>query len=710
MVTGIYSAKLRSNLAVTMLLKYSIIPACIVLTQTALSSYADDSIFDLSLAELAQVSVSISSKVELPINLSPATVSAYNQNQLFKEGIQQLADLADITPGFSSYSLYGERIFETRGQKAASFENNKHLVLLDGIRINHARANKAPIDNELPLWMVNKLELLRGPASALYGQSAFFGVVSLDSAFNKEDDFSAQVNYQTTQKGRRANVKGNIHSSFGHSYFAYSHFDNESHDAFVGPNYSPLQKYYDDQESEFIYARQHYKTSHLGQYTLGYIELNRQSGLGEHWSGDFSIEDNNIQWLTKISYLQWRQNLSNNLHASIKLVNNDSIEEGIASNVSREQVILGDAVTYDRYRVNVNAKLMEAELNWQIAHQQSFIVGASIDQRQEQGDFFATGFTIDNLQDVQSKLTDVEYFPRSNSDKKNNQSLYFQYYDLLSDWGNIHVTAGVRYDRGEYLSDDFSQWSPRIALVKSFNVIWTIKGSYSSALRAPSLKEYLLNDETKHFINNEALNSEQALIRLPEQLLAETINSTELSLLYQDENMITKFNAFYNQTANLLNGQGVFFKNKEGKLVSKNSFFNSGQKFSLFGGEVELQWRFTENWQLSGFMSKAIPKSDSVEASRDIPKFKSSISLTGEFTWFTLHLMQIYHADIEGEVNHISRVDLTLSKRIELLNNTIEAYCKFVNLFEEDNYYAVNGVLANPLPQRTIELGLSYSF
>ncbi|PKG84681.1 hypothetical protein CXF85_07925 [Colwellia sp. 75C3] len=671
---------------------------------------AQESVFDLTLEQLSRVNVSVSSKVDLPLNLSPATVTTYSQQQLFQQGIHQLADLADISPSFSSYSIYGERVFETRGQKSGSFENNKHLVLLDGIRINHARANKAPVENELPLWMLNKLELLRGPASALYGQSAFLGVTSLDSAFNNENDFSAQASYQNLGEAIRANLKGNLHSQVGHSYLAYSHYQKESNNALVGPIFSPLQKYYDDQKSEFIYARQHAETDSLGDFTLGYIELNRQSGLGEHWTGDFSDQENQIDWATKISYLSWQKIFSGEVSASIKLVNNDSTEQGASSNENRDQISQGDPVTYSRYRVKVNAKLVEGEINWQIAQQQSLIFGASIEERQEQGDFFATGFTKSNLYQPADDLPDVDYFPRSDSAIKTNQGVYFQYYDLLSSFADIHLTAGIRYDKGEYLTDSFSQWSPRIALVKVLNDQWTLKASYSSAFRAPSLKEYMLNTEATDLINQEAKDPQQVLARLPSQLLAETIDSSEVSISYQKNNVLIKINNFYNHTENLLNGQPVFFVNKNDNISSQNTFINSPQDYSVYGAEVELQWRFAQNWQLNSFISQVMPKGDSKEATLDIAQFKSNLSLTGIFSWFTVNLMQLYHSDFNGELDHISRFDITISQQYTVINENFSTYLKISNVFNQDNYHSIDSDIGNPLPSRALEIGLSYQF
>ncbi len=59
---------------------YHYIRAVGILLLSPFSCLAQDSVFDLSLAQLSQVSVSVSSKVELPLQLSPASVIAYSRN------------------------------------------------------------------------------------------------------------------------------------------------------------------------------------------------------------------------------------------------------------------------------------------------------------------------------------------------------------------------------------------------------------------------------------------------------------------------------------------------------------------------------------------------------------------------------------------------------------------------------------------------------
>jgi len=659
---------------------------------------ANDSIFDLSLEELADIEVSISTKLELPLSLSPAAVSVYQSEQLFENGIHQLANLADITSGYASYSIYGERVFETRGQKAGSFENNKHLVLLDGIRLNHARSNKAPIENELPLFMLDKIEVLRGPASALYGQSAFYGVMSLESAFNQNNDLTTQANFQSLGNGFRLGMFGNLHSDLGHSFLTLSKFDKQSEDELVGPDFTPLQKYYDDQEAEFIYARQVYNTENMGDWTAGYIELNRQSGLGEYWNGDHSHVANDITWQTKISYLKWQKQLNNEVNFNVKLINNNSKEQGIGTNNTRAQAVAGEDISFSRYLVNVNSKLAESELIWQMGEQQTSIFGLSYEKRRDLGGYFIEDY------DVNTHLANSDKNQRAQSNYITYQSAYFQYFDLLNTWWDLYLTAGIRYDKGEYLNDAFTQLSPRVSLVKELNPLWILRGSFSSALRSPGLKEYLLNEETRLFISDNALSPEQVLSTIPDSLKAETFKSKELSITYTNENFLVKLNGFHNKTENALDGQPLSFIDLNQNVNSKNIFTNSSQEYEVYGVEVEMQWRLSDNWHLTGFVNKVSSSTGSVAATYDNAKMKLQGKITGKLPWFTFNLVQNYHTDFEGQLDHISSLDITVSKKI----NQFSAYFKINNLTNRDDYYAINGEIGNPLPGRNLVLGLSY--
>src|SRR5688500_3266941 len=120
----------------------------------------------ITLDELLDTVVSVASRRDERVSAAPASITAYTDEDIRSLGYYTLYDLANFTPGWSGTIMYGEKILETRGQKAGSFNNNKHLVYVDGIPVSHARNYKAPIDEELPLHFARNVEFLRGLASA----------------------------------------------------------------------------------------------------------------------------------------------------------------------------------------------------------------------------------------------------------------------------------------------------------------------------------------------------------------------------------------------------------------------------------------------------------------------------------------------------------------------------------------------------------------
>ena len=143
----------------------------------------------MSLEDLMQVKVSVASKQELTRSDSPGFVTVYTEAEIKALGYYTLAELANITPGYTSmYKFIGKQSYTVRGQRVTgdNFDNNKVLVLVDGIPMNHLRNGRAPINEELMLDGVEKVEFLKGPASALYGTGAFFGVINVVMKKRKE--------------------------------------------------------------------------------------------------------------------------------------------------------------------------------------------------------------------------------------------------------------------------------------------------------------------------------------------------------------------------------------------------------------------------------------------------------------------------------------------------------------------------------------------
>jgi vitamin B12 transporter len=98
------------------------------------------------------------------------------------------------------------------GQTTAVFirgaESNHTLVMVDGVRINPGTIGLAGLQN-IPPGMVERIEVVKGPRSALYGTDAIGGVINVITRRGARDGWSAEVgygDYDTTQ----ASVSGGI--------------------------------------------------------------------------------------------------------------------------------------------------------------------------------------------------------------------------------------------------------------------------------------------------------------------------------------------------------------------------------------------------------------------------------------------------------------------------------------------------------------------
>lgn len=81
--------------------------------------------------------------------------------------------------------------------------SNQSLVLIDGVRVNNATNGLPPL-NAIPLNSVERIEIVRGTSSSLYGADAIGGVVNIITRSDTERPFSAYANagvgtYSTTQ-------------------------------------------------------------------------------------------------------------------------------------------------------------------------------------------------------------------------------------------------------------------------------------------------------------------------------------------------------------------------------------------------------------------------------------------------------------------------------------------------------------------------------
>ncbi|MCF6148104.1 MAG: TonB-dependent receptor plug domain-containing protein [Candidatus Kuenenia sp.] len=155
--------------------------------------------------------VSIASRQETSINEAPSIVSVITAEEIKNMEFRTFADVLRTVPGFEIRKMgdYGNVVPVVRGIDGA----NKVRVMLNGHLVNFPLWGDAFMYfDDFPVENIKKIEFIRGPGSAMYGENAFKGVINIITN-NAEDINSVRVN---TGYGSFDTIEENI--TFGKRY------------------------------------------------------------------------------------------------------------------------------------------------------------------------------------------------------------------------------------------------------------------------------------------------------------------------------------------------------------------------------------------------------------------------------------------------------------------------------------------------------------
>ncbi|MDP3354587.1 MAG: TonB-dependent receptor [Polaromonas sp.] len=116
------------------------------------------------------------SRVATPVTDVIADVSIIDRETLERAGQSSLRDILAQQPGVQMGSNGSYRSNSSIFLRGAS--NSQTIVLIDGVRVGSATSGGASFEN-LPLSRIERIEILRGAASALYGPDAVGGVIQI---------------------------------------------------------------------------------------------------------------------------------------------------------------------------------------------------------------------------------------------------------------------------------------------------------------------------------------------------------------------------------------------------------------------------------------------------------------------------------------------------------------------------------------------------
>lgn len=185
--------KILKNLA-----KVAIAAALVISPNSRIWAQDTNDLLNMSLEELMNTEVVTASKKAQKISDAPATVISYSADQIKKYGWRDLKDIFRSMPGVDvSYENQGEvrSLVLMRGITG----NQKIAILQDGEKYNPTTGERFLFGHNTPLSFYKRVEVVYGPASALYGADAYSGVINLITKDGKDiNGAQAGVTYSST--------------------------------------------------------------------------------------------------------------------------------------------------------------------------------------------------------------------------------------------------------------------------------------------------------------------------------------------------------------------------------------------------------------------------------------------------------------------------------------------------------------------------------
>lgn len=134
-----------------------------------------------------KVTITTASQQAETLDEAPVAVTLITEEMISAIGARTLKDvLIAYVPGVTSVESPNEVNVAMHGVYSAGQE--KILIMLNGQRMNARSTNKAAPDYSISLEKIKQIEVLRGPASSLYGNVALMAVVNMITKEGKDVD------------------------------------------------------------------------------------------------------------------------------------------------------------------------------------------------------------------------------------------------------------------------------------------------------------------------------------------------------------------------------------------------------------------------------------------------------------------------------------------------------------------------------------------
>ncbi|MCF6231209.1 MAG: TonB-dependent receptor [Gammaproteobacteria bacterium] len=669
--------------------------------------------------------ISIATGSAKPIHLAPSVASVITAREIKALGARTLGEALEFVPGLhvSRDATRQSAIYSIRG--IHSNFNPQVIVLINGHPINEPSSGSRPPQFKLPVANISRIEVIRGPGSAVHGADAFAGVINVIT--KSADELNGSIaGARVGSFGQRdiwlqhGGALANWKSAFSFEYSTTNGDNNRYIESDLLGNSGSMNSVYKLYNTSLNLEKEHWNlwlnSWNLRDGGLGVGATQALDPVGYQENDMYTVKlDYKDKALTEhwrlnanITYRKLDQQSNYQLFPANQIVPLDGQGNfSVPGSTPAGYVQFTDGVLGNPGGMLEHSSFESAfSYHGQNNHQIRLAFGLKYDkgiakETRNYGpgvlDNISPGSTLDNPIIISAPpvaISDANLFIPDTS--RTVRYLSFQdEWKFARDW---ELTGGIRYD---HYSDFGGTTNPRLALVWATRYNLTSKLLYGRAFRAPSFGElYYTNNPTT--IGN------------PE-LKPEVLDMVEVAFDYQATfDLDLALNLFSYQANNLI----AFTDNG----VAQNAHDQRG-----YGMEMEFNYIASKQLTLLGNFSWQRSKDrESSEPVADAPGYQASLALrmrttdrcnlNAQANWVAGRQRAL--SDGRAPIDDYMAIDFT-ARCNYLFKQPLEIAASIRNALNNDirepspyNPIAGSAGVANDYPQegRSLYVELSYTF
>lgn len=521
----------------------------------------EQDLFSLSFEDLLNVQVDIASKTSETLSSVPSTMSVFSRKQIQALGVDNAYEVMNFVPGMQSTRGDWVGAVPKDHARGVYLDSGNVLVMINGERVNESSFGKASVYMPyIPIEIIEKIEFIRGPGSALYGSNAFLGVMNIVTS--KERNALQLV----VGNNGRYGATGQFNTSLSDdtelfASFSYDQKDGESYPQGVK---DPLEALYLEAGVDYkkLQLRARYNETSLDEF----LNLAGYSTQNQHTSDNTFVG---------VKY-NWINNDKLKLDSSYSYTKHNISSAGlIAAFDDIPDFLLGPAW-------QTTDSKFETELSYQFENQWQLAAGIEYAEAKQVEAGVRTNYYDDESMLViidpayyQQGIVTVTDFPEFASLKYTFET-YSAYGQLKIPYSDaLTLFVGARYDD---VKDIDSKLSPRLAGVYVINPEHTVKLQYGESFRTPVTNELFSNDDVT--VGNPSLRSE-------------SVKTTELVWHYQTSELQANAVLFYNELNDFINIEPT--QSNDALFTFTNSFNTQNS-----GIELDATWQSSKEFSVTG--------------------------------------------------------------------------------------------------------------